>query len=131
MPSLGQNLFGSNAADIDSAETREWLDALKAVIQVHGKERGHFLIEQLLEEARQNGIDLPFSATTAYINTIEPEDETLSPGNLQLEGRIRAYMRWNAMIMVVRANRQHPADGGDLGGHIASYASVAHMFETG
>ena len=131
MPSLGQNLFGSNTPDIDSAETREWLDALKAVIQVHGKERGHFLIEQLLEEARQNGIDLPFSATTAYINTIEPEDEALSPGNLQLEGRLRAYMRWNAMIMVVRANRQHPADGGDLGGHIASYASVAHMFETG
>ncbi|MFI0546642.1 MAG: pyruvate dehydrogenase (acetyl-transferring), homodimeric type [Brachymonas sp.] len=131
MSATGQQLFGSNAPDIDRAETREWLDALKAVIEVHGKERGHFLIEQLLEEARQNGIDLPFSATTAYINTIEPEDEALTPGNLQIEGRIRAYMRWNAMIMVVRANRQHPADGGDLGGHIASYASVAHMFETG
>jgi pyruvate dehydrogenase E1 component len=131
MSATGQQLFGSNAPDIDSAETREWLDALRAVIEVHGKDRGHFLIEQLLEEARQNGIDLPFSATTAYINTIEPQDEAMNPGNLQLEGRIRAYMRWNAMIMVVRANRQHPADGGDLGGHIASYASVAHMFETG
>ncbi len=131
MSKTGQQLFGSQAPDIDEAETREWLDALKAVIEVHGRERGHFLIEQLLEEARQNGIDLPFSATTAYVNSIEPEDEAMHPGNLQLEGRLRAYMRWNAMMMVVRANRLNPADGGDLGGHIASYASVAHMFETG
>ena len=74
---------------------------------------------------------MPFSATTGYVNTIEPEDEERSPGNLDLEGRLRAYMRWNAMALVVKANRLEPADGGDLGGHISSFASVAHMFAAG
>ena len=69
--------------------------------------------------------------TTPYINTIEPADEAHSPGNLEIEGRLRAYMRWNAMAMVVKANRLHPADGGDLGGHISSFASLAHMFAAG
>jgi pyruvate dehydrogenase E1 component len=119
------------AHDIDELETREWLDALAALIQTEGRERGHFLLEQLLEEARQNGIDLPFSATTGYVNTIEPVDEQHSPGNLELEGRLRAYMRWNAMAMVVKANRLDPADGGDLGGHISSFQSLAHMFAAG
>jgi pyruvate dehydrogenase E1 component len=117
--------------DIDSQETREWLDALSAVIGAEGRDRAHFLIEQLLEHARQNGIDMPFSANTAYVNTIEPEDEERSPGNLELEGRLRAYMRWNAMAMVVKANRLNPEDGGDLGGHISSFASLAHMFAAG
>ena len=121
----------NSALDIDSQETREWLDALSAVIASEGRERGHFLIEQLLEHARQQGVDLPFSATTGYVNTIEIEDEVRSPGNLELEGRLRAYMRWNAMVMVVKANRLHPEDGGDLGGHISSFASVAHMFAAG
>ncbi|MCB1981016.1 MAG: pyruvate dehydrogenase (acetyl-transferring), homodimeric type, partial [Rhodoferax sp.] len=111
--------------DPDEQETREWLDALDALIQAEGRERGHFMLEQLLEEARQNGIDLPFSATTGYVNTIEPFDEQPSPGNLELEGRLRAYMRWNAMAMVVKANRLDPADGGDLGGHISSFQSLA------
>lgn len=119
------------APDVDSAETREWLNALKATIQTHGRERGHFLLEQLLEEARQNGIDMPFSATTGYINTVEPEDEAVSPANHRIEGRLRAYMRWNAMAMVVKANRLKPADGGDLGGHISSFASLATMLEVG
>jgi pyruvate dehydrogenase E1 component len=117
--------------DIDAQETREWLDALSAVVASVGRERGHFLIEQLLEHARQQGIDRPFSATTGYVNTIEPGDEERSPGNLELEGRLRAYMRWNAMALVVKANRLDPADGGDLGGHISSFASVAHMFAAG
>ena len=117
--------------DIDAQETREWLDALSAVVATEGRERGHFLIEQLLEHARQQGIDLPFSATTGYVNTIEPGDEERSPGNLELEGRLRAYMRWNAMALVVKANRLDPADGGDLGGHISSFASLAHMFAAG
>ena len=86
--------------DSDAQETREWLDALSAVVENEGRERGHFLIEQLLEHARQRGIDRPFSATTGYVNTIEPGDEVHSPGNLDLEGRLRAYMRWNAMAMV-------------------------------
>jgi pyruvate dehydrogenase E1 component len=91
----------SAANDPDTQETREWLDALAAVIQAEGGARAHFLLEQLIEEARQSGIDLPFSANTGYVNTIEPEDEERSPGNLELEGRLRAYMRWNAMALVV------------------------------
>ncbi|MEO8280891.1 MAG: pyruvate dehydrogenase (acetyl-transferring), homodimeric type [Ideonella sp.] len=117
--------------DSDSQETREWLDALSAVIANEGPERAHFLIEELLEHARQNSIDMPFSGTTAYVNTIEADQEERSPGNLELEGRLRAYMRWNAMAMVVKANRHHVDDGGDLGGHISSFASVAHMFAAG
>ena len=121
----------ASATDVDSQETREWLDALSAVIDGEGPERAHFLLEQLLEHARQNSIDMPFSATTGYVNTIEPDEEERNPGNLELEGRLRAYMRWNAMAMVVKANRLHPADGGDLGGHISSFASLAHMFAAG
>ncbi len=117
--------------DLDSQETREWMDALSAVIEKEGPERAHFLLEQLLEHARQNSIDMPFSANTGYVNTIEPGQEAHCPGNIQIEKRLRAYMRWNAMAMVVRANRLNPADGGDLGGHIGSFASVASMFGAG
>jgi pyruvate dehydrogenase E1 component len=121
----------ANAGDIDHEETREWLDALTAVIRAEGDERAHYLLEQLIDHARQSGIDVPFSAHTAYVNTIPPEQEERSPGNLELEGRLRAYMRWNAMALVVKANRLDPADGGDLGGHISSFASLAHMFAAG
>jgi len=121
----------AHASDTDAQETHEWLDALSAVIGAEGPERAHYLLEQLLEHARQNSIDMPFSANTGYVNTIEPEDEERNPGNLELEGRLRACMRWNAMAMVVKANRLHPADGGDLGGHISSFASLAHMLATG
>ena len=118
-------------ADTDQQETREWLDALSAVIDKEGAERAHFLIEQVLEHARQTSIDLPFSANTGYVNTIEPEQEARCPGNIAIEKRLRAYMRWNAMAMVVRANRLNPADGGDLGGHIGSFASLASMWGAG
>jgi pyruvate dehydrogenase E1 component len=131
MSAQPDNLFGSAANDADAQETREWIDALSAVIAAEGPERGHFLLEQLLEQARQEGIDLPFSATTGYVNTIEPSDEERCPGNIEIEERLRAYMRWNAMAMVVKANRLHPADGGDLGGHISSFASLATMFGAG
>ena len=117
--------------DNDTQETREWMDALSAVIENNGPERAHFLLEQLLEHARQNSIDMPFSATTGYVNTIETDQEERSPGNLLIEQRLRAYMRWNAMVMVVKANRLHPADGGDLGGHIGSFASLASLFGAG
>jgi pyruvate dehydrogenase E1 component len=119
------------ANDTDSQETREWMDALSAVIASEGPERAHFLLEQLLEHARENSIDMPFSANTGYINTIEPDQEERCPGNIEIEERLRAYMRWNAMAMVVKANRHNPADGGDLGGHIGSFASLAHMFGAG
>jgi pyruvate dehydrogenase E1 component len=122
---------GLAAGDIDSQETREWMEALTAVIQREGPERAHFLLEQLLEEARQNSIDLPFSANTGYVNTIETVEEARCPGNIEIEERLRAYMRWNAMAMVVKANRHYPEDGGDLGGHIGSFASLAHMFGAG
>ena len=119
------------AAEIDAQETREWLDALSAVIEREGPERAHELLEELLEHARQQSIDLPFSATTGYVNTLEPAQEARSPGNIAIEKRLRAYMRWNAMAMVVRANRLNPADGGDLGGHIGSFASLASMLGAG
>ena len=120
-----------DAPDQDAQETREWMDALSAVIESGGSERAHFLLEQLLEHARQNSIDMPFSANTGYVNTIETDQEERSPGNLIIEQRLRAYMRWNAMIMVVKANRLHPADGGDLGGHIGSFSSPASPFGAG
>ena len=131
MSALPESFLGNAANDPDAQETREWLDALSAVIAAEGPERAHFLLDQLIDEARHAGIDMPFSANTAYLNTIAPDQEERSPGNLELEGRLRAYMRWNAMAMVVKANRLHPADGGDLGGHISSFQSLAHMFAAG
>jgi pyruvate dehydrogenase E1 component len=117
--------------DSDSQETREWLDALKAVIENEGPERAHYLLEQLLEQARESSIDMPFSANTGYVNTIDVAEEETCPGNIEIEERLRAFMRWNAMAMVVKANRHNPEDGGDLGGHIGSFASLAHLFGAG
>ena len=130
MSALPESFLGA-ANDPDSQETREWLDALAAVIQSEGPDRAHFLLEQLIDEARQAGIDVPFSANTAYVNTIPPDQEERCPGNIEIEERLRAYMRWNAMAMVVKANRLNPPDGGDLGGHISSFASLATMFGAG
>src|SRR5262245_55015380 len=115
------------ANDPDAFETKEWLDALEAVIEREGPERAHFLLEKLIDQARRSGAYIPFSPNTAYINTIPPHLETPSPGDPALEERIRSYVRWNAMATVVRANRGE----GDLGGHIASYASVGTMMEVG
>ena len=131
MSAVPQSFLGAAANDTDAQETREWLEALDAVIANEGPDRAHFLLEQLIDEARQAGIDMPFSANTAYVNTIPTDQEERCPGNLEIEERLRAYMRWNAMAMVVKANRLDPADGGDLGGHISSFASVATMFGAG
>ncbi len=131
MSSNPARLADAPAQDADPQETREWTDALSAVIASGGPERAHFLLDQLLEAARQQSIDKPFSANTGYVNTIEPSQEARSPGNIEIEERLRSYMRWNAMAMVVKANRLHPADGGDLGGHIGSFASLAQMFGAG
>ena len=121
-----------NAADdIDSLETQEWLDALAAVLDREGPERAHYLLERLIDLARRSGTQIPFRANTAYLNTIPAGLEAVSPGNQELEARIRHYIRWNAMAMVVRANRHNPPDGGDLGGHIASFASLATMIGCG
>ena len=120
-----------NTPALDPQETREWMDALSAVIDREGAQYAHHLIEEMLEHARQNSIDLPFSANTGYVNTIEPAQEARCPGNIHIEKRLRAFMRWNAMAMVVRANLIHPEDGGDLGGHIGSFASLASMWGAG
>ncbi|MGH9382567.1 MAG: pyruvate dehydrogenase (acetyl-transferring), homodimeric type [Thermoanaerobaculia bacterium] len=113
--------------DVDREETREWLDALAAVIEREGPERAHFLIESLIDKARRSGAYLPYNATTAYVNTIAPQNEALRPGDPALERRLKSLIRWNAMAMVVRANRKP----GSLGGHIASYQSLANLWEIG
>ncbi len=121
----------NDPGDQDPQETREWLDALDAVITREGPQRAHFLLESLVDLARRSGAHLPFSTTTAYVNTIPTHLEVGSPGNAEYEERIRSYVRWNAMAMVVRANKLEPPDGGDLGGHIASFASLASMIGAG
>ena len=115
------------ANDPDSLETQEWLDALEAVLEREGPERAHFLLERLIDKARRSGAYIPFSPNTAYINTIPPQLEERSPGNAALEERIRSYCRWNAMVMVARANRNDD----ELGGHIATFASVGTLFGVG
>ena len=96
------------ANDADSRKPASGSTRSSAVIAAEGGERAHFLLEQLIDQARQAGIDVPFSANTAYVNTIPTDQEERSPGNIEIEERLRAYMRWNAMAMVVKANRLHP-----------------------
>ena len=110
--------------DTDSIETGEWLDS---VMETQGNERAHFLIEALIDRARRTGIHIPYQANTAYLNTIPVHMEQPSPGDHELEWRIRALVRWNAMAMVVRANRIST----ELGGHIASFASAATLYDVG
>ena len=132
MSAIPQSLPAENdPSDQDPVETREWLDALETVLQKEGPERAHFLLERMLDFSRRSGVNIPFSNTTAYVNTIPAQLEASSPGNAAFEERVRSYIRWNAMAMVVRANKLNPPDGGDLGGHLASFASLATMIETG
>ncbi|MDH5551753.1 MAG: pyruvate dehydrogenase (acetyl-transferring), homodimeric type [Nitrosomonas sp.] len=112
--------------DIDPQETQEWLEALESVLLNEGAERAHFLLEKMVEKARRSGAYLPYSANTAYINTIPTGKEERSPGNHAIEQRIRAYVRWNAMAMVLRANKDT-----NVGGHIASFASAATLYDVG
>ncbi len=113
--------------DPDSLETQEWLDALQSVLEREGPDRAHFLLETLVEKARRSGAYIPFSLNTAYLNTIPPHLEERSPGDHALEARIRAFCRWNAMVMVAKANKSDD----ELGGHIASFASVGTLFGIG
>jgi pyruvate dehydrogenase E1 component len=112
--------------DVDPQETREWLDALDGVLAQEGPDRAHFLIEQLIDKARRSGAYLPFSANTAYINTIPVEMQVPLPGDQEIEHKIRSYVRWNAMAMVLRANKDS-----NVGGHIASFASAATLYDVG
>jgi len=112
--------------DTDPAETKEWIDALLAVLEKEGSERAHYLIERLVEETRKAGFDVPFSANTAYVNTIPVAQQAQFPGDHAIEFKIRAYVRWNAMMMVLRANKHT-----NVGGHIASFASAATLYDVG
>jgi pyruvate dehydrogenase E1 component len=112
--------------DADPQETQEWIEALDGVLKLEGTQRAHYLIEQLVEKARNSGAYFPFSLNTAYRNTIPPAQEERSPGNHELENRIRAYVRWNALAMVLRANKHT-----NVGGHIASFASAATLNDVG
>src|SRR3989440_11755937 len=116
-----------NPPDTDPTETREWLDAFDALVQSEGRERATFLLRKLLEHARARRVPLPPVLNTPYKNSVALADQPQFPGNLELESRISAIVRWNALAMVVRANRAHA----ELGGHIASYASAADLFEVG
>ncbi len=123
---MNSNLNVPSTDDIDSAETQEWLDALQAVLETEGHERAQFLIEKLVGLARQAGSDIPFSAKTAYLNTIPVALQPLFPGDTTIERKIRSYVRWNAMVMVLKANK-----GTNVGGHIASFASLATLYDVG
>lgn len=113
--------------DKDPIETKEWIDSLNSVLEMEGNERGHYLIERLLHEARRKGLNLPFTASTSYINTLSRRNQISFPGDFEIEHRIRSYVRWNALAMVVRANKNNS----NLGGHIASFASSATLYDIG
>jgi pyruvate dehydrogenase E1 component len=113
--------------DVDPQETQEWLDSIDSVLRSHGTDRAHFLLNSMIDHARRSGAYLPYSATTAYLNTIPVHQQPEYPGDRALERRIEAYIRWNAMAMVVQANRH----SSEYGGHIASYASAAALYEVG
>lgn len=121
------NISNAPPSDLDPTETSEWLESLESVLEKDGPARAHFLIQQLVTRARERGGDLPYRATTAYVNTIAPDQEPMYPGDPELEWRIRRLTRWNAMAMILRAN----ADGSGLGGHIASFASSAMLYDVG
>ena len=113
--------------DIDSAETQEWLESMESVLENEGPERAHFLLESLIERARRGGTHLPFDGTTAYVNTIPPGQEPHMPADQTIESRIRAAIRWNALVLVLRASLKDL----DLGGHIGSFASSSTLYDVG
>ena len=119
--------FVHQLPDIDPAETQEWLDSLDAVVDVHGKTRARFLLSKLLDRANASQVSFPATVSTPYVNTIPREHEPFFPGDEHIERRIRAYIRWNAAMMVVKANKH--ADG--IGGHLSTFASSAALYEIG
>ena len=113
--------------DSDIQETQEWIESLNSVIETEGTERAHFLIEMMIDQARRSGSNLPYKATTAYVNTIPSHLQQKHPGNPDMERRIRALIRWNAVMTVLRANTKSPG----VGGHIASFQSAATLYDVG
>ena len=126
-PSIPRAVGDPHDPDADPLETREWIEALDALIQAEGPERATFLLRRLLQHARTRRVPLPQVLATPYVNTIPLAEQPPYQGNLEIESRISALVRWNALAMVVRANRE----AAELGGHIASYASAADLFEVG
>jgi pyruvate dehydrogenase E1 component len=122
-----RNIAPRDASEIEAIEQREWLESLDYVIEQGDKARVQRLLSALRQRARVAGLALPFTAVTPYVNTIRPEEETPIPGSQEIERRIKSLVRWNAMAMVVRANRL--SDG--IGGHISTYASAATLYEVG
>ncbi len=116
-----------NNKDIDPLETKDWLDSISAVLEKDGKLRAQFLIKELIEHSYKQGSDLVLSRNTPYINTISPDEETKSPGDQNIERKLRSLIRWNAAAMVVRANKKFP----ELGGHIGTFASAATLYDVG
>jgi pyruvate dehydrogenase complex dehydrogenase (E1) component len=113
-----------NTLDLEAIETREWLESLDYVLK-DGRERASHLLQQLQRHAGQAGVKLPFSANTPYVNTISAQEQAPFPGNQEIERRIKSLVRWNALAMVVRANRLESG----IGGHISTYASAATLYE--
>ena len=113
--------------DTDNQETQEWLDSLNSVINTDGPERAHFLIEKMIDQARRSGTNLPYNATTSYVNTIPTHLQQRHPGNPDMERKIRALIRWNSVMTVLRANEKSPG----IGGHIASFQSAATLYDVG
>ena len=113
--------------DLDPEETREWLEALRSVLEREGPDRANYLLDQLVHEARRAGAYIPYNANTAYLNTIPPDREERSGGDYELEHKIRSLVRWNAMATVIRANKE----SSELGGHISSFASAATLYDVG
>jgi pyruvate dehydrogenase E1 component len=118
---------GRENHDLDPLETQEWLESIDSVLKAHGPERAHFLLDRLIDHARRSGAWLPFKANTAYLNTIHVAREKPYPGDRAIERRIESLIRWNAVAMVVHANRV----SSEYGGHIATYASSATLYEVG
>src|SRR5687767_3601134 len=114
-------------SDNDPLETQEWRDLLASVLEFEGPDRAHFLLDELFTEARRKGTPVPYSGTTPYLNTIAPDREPRHPGNRAIEHKIRSLIRWNALAIVLRANKE----SSELGGHIASFQSAATLYDTG
>ena len=122
-----QVVDGTSGMDTDPSETKEWLDSLRYVMESRGGDRAAYLLQAIEQEAYRLGVPIPFSATTPYQNTIPTDDQPEFPGDLDMESRIRAINRWNAMATVVRRNKE----SSEYGGHIASFASSAAMYDVG
>ncbi len=127
MQANGPVIFDGADRDADQAETREWLDSLRAVLEHQGPDRARFLLTELKQQANTAGVEVPFTANTPYVNTIPPAKQPPFPGSREVERRLKSLVRWNAMAMVVRANKHESG----IGGHISTYASAATLLEVG